>query len=76
MNRAEAPIPEVSRAIRHVFSLESTSMCGRCRLSRRKEILAQHFGVPLANMDWEPRHNIAPTQPVPVVRRDCQGATL
>jgi putative SOS response-associated peptidase YedK len=49
-------------------------MCGRYRLSRRKEILAEHFGADFSEMDWEPRFNIAPTQPVPVVRRDQSGA--
>ena len=48
-------------------------MCGRYRLSRRKEVLAEYFGADFADMDWEPRYNIAPTQPVPVLRRDQQG---
>ncbi|MBZ5651457.1 MAG: SOS response-associated peptidase [Acidobacteriia bacterium] len=48
-------------------------MCGRYRLSRRKELLAQHFSADFADMDWEPRYNIAPTQPVPVVRRGYTG---
>ena len=51
-------------------------MCGRYRLSRRKEILTQHFGADFAGMDREPRYNIAPTQSVPVVRRDREDATL
>ncbi len=44
-------------------------MCGRYRLSRRKEILAEHFETNFDDLDWEPRYNIAPTQPVPVIRR-------
>jgi putative SOS response-associated peptidase YedK len=44
-------------------------MCGRYRLSRRKELLAEHFDADLSDLDWEPRYNIAPTQPVPVVRQ-------
>ncbi|MBZ5722743.1 MAG: SOS response-associated peptidase [Acidobacteriia bacterium] len=51
-------------------------MCGRYRLSRRKEFLAEHFGADFADLDWEPRYNIAPTQPVPVVRRDDRGMTF
>lgn len=43
-------------------------MCGRYRLSRRKQILAEHFEANPFDDDWEPRYNIAPTQPVPVVR--------
>ena len=27
-------------------------------------------------MEWEPRWNVAPTQPVPVIRRDSKGPTL
>lgn len=51
-------------------------MCGRYRLSRRKEVLAEHFGADFADLDWQPRYNIAPTQPVPVIRRDDRGPTL
>lgn len=51
-------------------------MCGRYRLSRRKEVLAEYFGADVDDLDWEPRYNIAPTQPVPVIRRDDGGPTL
>lgn len=45
-------------------------MCGRYRLSRRKELLAEYFDADLCDFDdWEPRYNIAPTQPVAVVRQ-------
>jgi putative SOS response-associated peptidase YedK len=44
-------------------------MCGRYRLSRRKQIIAEHFDAVPFEDDWEPRYNIAPTQPVPVVRQ-------
>lgn len=44
-------------------------MCGRYRLSRRKQILAEHFDATPFDDDWEPRYNIAPTQQVPVVRQ-------
>ena len=44
-------------------------MCGRYRLSRRKQILAEHFGADPFDDDWEPRYNIAPTQSVPVIRQ-------
>ncbi len=43
-------------------------MCGRYRLSRSKELLAEHFDVE-PDDDWEPRYNIAPTQNVPVIRQ-------
>ena len=45
-------------------------MCGRYRLSRRKEILAEYFEADLSDFDaWRPRYNIAPTQRVPVIRQ-------
>lgn len=43
-------------------------MCGRYRLSRRKEIIEEYFGCAPWDGDWSPRYNIAPTQPVPVIR--------
>ena len=44
-------------------------MCGRYRLSRRKQILEEQFDCDPWEDDWEPRYNIAPTQPVPVIRQ-------
>ena len=44
-------------------------MCGRYRLSRRKQIIEEYFDVSSDIDDWNPRFNIAPTQPVPVVRQ-------
>ena len=44
-------------------------MCGRYRLSRRKEIPAEHFDAFPFEDDCSPRYNIAPTQPVPVIRQ-------
>ena len=35
-------------------------MCGRNRLSPRKQILAEHFDATTFDDDWEPRYNIAP----------------
>jgi putative SOS response-associated peptidase YedK len=43
-------------------------MCGRYRLSRRKQIIEEHFDAS-GEEDWTPRYNIAPTQPVPVIRQ-------
>jgi putative SOS response-associated peptidase YedK len=45
-------------------------MCGRYRLSRRKQIVEEYFGSASDEQDWEPRYNIAPTQPVPVIRQN------
>jgi putative SOS response-associated peptidase YedK len=44
-------------------------MCGRYRLSRRKEIIEEYFGSAPWDDDWSPRYNIAPTQPIPVIRQ-------
>jgi putative SOS response-associated peptidase YedK len=44
-------------------------MCGRYRLSRRKQIIEEQFEAQPWDDDWNPRYNLAPTQPVPVVRQ-------
>ena len=43
-------------------------MCGRYRLSRKKQFVEEYFASVLEE-EWSPRYNIAPTQPVPVVRQ-------
>ena len=43
-------------------------MCGRYRLSRRKQIVEEYFDAS-GDEDWNPRYNIAPTQPIPVIRQ-------
>jgi putative SOS response-associated peptidase YedK len=45
-------------------------MCGRYRLSRRKQLVEEYFDTADWQDDWSPRHNIAPTQPVPVIRQN------
>ena len=42
---------------------------GRYRLSRRKQVIAEHFDALAGDDDWAPRYNIAPTQPIPVIRQ-------
>ena len=44
-------------------------MCGRYRLSRRKQLVEDYFDCGSDIPDWAPRYNIAPTQPVPVIRQ-------
>jgi putative SOS response-associated peptidase YedK len=44
-------------------------MCGRYRLSRRKQVIEEYFDSAPCDDDWSPRYNIAPTQPVPVIRQ-------
>ncbi len=43
-------------------------MCGRYRLSRRKQLIAEYFDTD-NEVDWEPRYNIAPSQPVGIIRQ-------
>jgi putative SOS response-associated peptidase YedK len=50
-------------------------MCGRYRLSRRKQIIEEHFDSVSDAEDWSPRYNIAPTQPIPVIRQKPKGPT-
>jgi putative SOS response-associated peptidase YedK len=44
-------------------------MCGRYRLSRRKQLVEEYFDAAQWDDDWSPRYNIAPTQLVPVIRQ-------
>ena len=48
-------------------------MCGRYRLSRRKQLVEEYFGSESDERDWEPRYNIAPTQSVPVIRQNSEN---
>jgi putative SOS response-associated peptidase YedK len=44
-------------------------MCGRYRLSRRKQFIEEYFATEPSEVDWTPRFNIAPTQPVLTIRQ-------
>jgi putative SOS response-associated peptidase YedK len=45
-------------------------MCGRYRLSRRKQLVEEYFDSVSGEEEWAPRYNIAPTQPIPVIRQN------
>src|SRR5690348_3694682 len=45
-------------------------MCGRYRLSRRKQIVEEYFDSVSEEPDWTPRYNVAPTQSVPIIRQN------
>jgi putative SOS response-associated peptidase YedK len=47
-------------------------MCGRFTLHIPPELLAEIFGL-VSIPDYQVRHNIAPTQKVPVIRQDAGG---
>ncbi|HYL91985.1 MAG TPA: SOS response-associated peptidase [Alphaproteobacteria bacterium] len=46
-------------------------MCGRYRLTAKERYMRDHFGLD-EDPVWAPRWNIAPTQPVPVIRQDAK----
>jgi hypothetical protein len=64
-------LPVPSSCSQNLFrrSLEYSLMCGRYRLSRRKQIVEEHFSSVPGEEDWGPHYNIAPTQSVPAIRR-------
>jgi putative SOS response-associated peptidase YedK len=45
-------------------------VCGRYKLSRRKQLVEEYFDSVSGEEEWTPRYNIAPTQPIPVIRQD------
>ena len=45
-------------------------MCGRYRLSRRKQVVEEYFDCGSDEPHWAPRFNIAPTQPILVIRQN------
>jgi len=45
-------------------------VCGRYRLSRQKQFVEEYFDCVSDEPDWNPRFNIAPTQPIPVIRQN------
>jgi len=45
-------------------------MCGRYRLSRRKQEIEEYFDSGPWEEDWNPRYNIAPTEFVPIIRQN------
>jgi len=46
-------------------------MCGRYRLSRRKQLIEEYFDIAENEHEWAPRYNIAPTQLVPIIRQNA-----
>jgi hypothetical protein len=53
----------------HELIWHNPSMCGRFRLSRRKQLVMERFDAISDEPEWEPRYNIAPTQPAAVIRQ-------
>ena len=51
-------------------------MCGRYSLTTPLDHLIEVFDVPPVTFDYRPRYNIAPSQDVPVVASDREGARM
>ena len=51
-------------------------MCGRYRLSRRKQVVEEYFESASEEEEWSPRYNIAPTQPVAAIRQVGRSRVL
>jgi putative SOS response-associated peptidase YedK len=45
-------------------------MCGRYKLSRRNQVVEEYFDAVSSEEDWSRRFNVAPTQPVAVIRQN------
>jgi putative SOS response-associated peptidase YedK len=68
---AKASIPARLPSEHHIHPIcHNLLMCGRYRLSRRKQLIEEYFGSVSGDDDWNPRYNIAPTQPVPIIRQN------
>jgi hypothetical protein len=50
-------------------------MCGRYRLSQRKQLVEEYFDCGSDEPDWAPRNNITPTQPVARDPPESQGTS-
>lgn len=51
-------------------------MCGRFSLAVETQVIAELFEVPAGTFEWQPRYNIAPTQPCPVITSADNMRTL
>jgi len=60
----------IESASGHCVAYIISFMCGRYRLARKKEILAEVFELQENEVEWSPRYNIAPGQDVAVIRQD------
>src|SRR5512146_261573 len=69
MNRSKSNSSNPTR-LHQTLCDKLESMCGRYRLTAKERYIAEHFGVEEEDVEWTPRYNIAPTQPVATVRQD------
>jgi putative SOS response-associated peptidase YedK len=62
---AARPMPRQESAI-------ISFICGRYRLSRRKQLVEEYFGTVSGDAEWNPLYNILPSQPVITIRQDAR----
>ena len=67
VGRSDLPMEEMPNA---TLICNNFLMCGRYRLSRRKQVVEEYFDTTSVEHDWNPRYNIAPTQNVPIIRQN------
>jgi hypothetical protein len=67
-SRLLAEYPPALQRQRMATICHNLPMCRRYRLSRRKQLVEEYFDAS-GDADWNPRYNIAPTQPNPVIRQ-------
>jgi len=73
--RPRAPSRSVAASVRSMAARYCSSVCGRYTLAAPAETVAEAFGIE-AVPGLAPRYNIAPTEPVPVVRAAERGRVL
>jgi putative SOS response-associated peptidase YedK len=67
VGQSELPVEEMQNA---PLICNTFLMCGRYRLSRRKQVVEEYFDSAPVEHDWNSRYNIAPTQNVPIIRQN------
>ncbi|MBZ5616986.1 MAG: SOS response-associated peptidase [Acidobacteriia bacterium] len=67
LGQSDLPVREMQNA---TLICNNFLMCGRYRLSRRKQVVEEYFDTAPVEHDWNPRYNIAPTQNVPIIRQN------
>lgn len=67
VGQSDLPVREMQKA---TLICNNFLMCGRYRLSRRKQVVEEYFDTAPVEHDWNPRYNITPTQNVPIIPQD------
>jgi len=67
VGQSDLPVREMQNA---TLICNNFLVCGRYRLSRRKQVVEEYFDAAPVEHNWNPRYNIAPTQNVPIIRQN------